>query len=244
MVLKGVSEVVETTGAIAGMALRVSVVIPTLNEADTIAKLIEHTRRQNPHEIVVVDGGSQDDTVRLAHGADKVLRSTPGRAHQQNVGATACSGDVVLFLHADCLLVDRSLDQIAAHMQDERYVGGCLTQRIDGDGWLLRVIERGNNCRAKRIGWAYGDQGIFVRRTVFDELGGFPDVRLMEDLWLVKKLKRSGRFTPIGAEMLTSARRWQNKGAIRQTLRNWMLLTLTHAGVSPNRLARFYPAVR
>ena len=115
---------------------------------------------------------------------------------------------------------------------------------IDAAGWKYRWLERGNAARVRWLGWAYGDQGIFVRRSVFESLGGFPDWKLMEDLYFIKRLRRAGRFVPLDAPILVSARRWQKAGLVRQTLRNWILLTLAHLGVPPDRLARFYPQVR
>ena len=107
-----------------------------------------------------------------------------------------------------------------------------------------RLLEWGNGFRVKLLKWAYGDQGIFVRRSVFEQLGGFPDLRLMEDLFFMKQLKKQGRFLLLDARLHVSPRRWQQKGIIRQTLRNWTLITLAQCGVSPDRLANYYPHVR
>ena len=224
--------------------LSVSVIIPTLNEAPRIAELIASTRQVGECEIIVVDGGSTDGTLERASSADIVLSSEPGRAKQQNAGAMASHGDALLFLHADCQLPTGAFDAIRAAMQDERTVGGCFQQRIAADGWAYRWLERGNAERVRWLGMAYGDQGIFVRRRVFEELGRFADVRLMEDVLLMKRLRRAGRFVLLDERLSVSARRWQRHGIVRQTLRNWLLLTLAMCGVSPNRLARFYSHAR
>ncbi len=224
--------------------MRISVIIPALNEADQIADVIRQTRRLGDVEIVVVDGGSTDGTPERAHEADLALPSSPGRAVQQNTGAAASAGDVLLFLHADCRLQPGSLEAIRSALEDPQCAGGCFRQRIDADGWKYRIVERGNAGRVRILKWAYGDQGIFVRRSVFQEIGGFPELRLMEDLYLMKRLKRQGRIILLDPPIRISARRWQKKGVIRQTLRNWSLIALAHCGVSPNRLARFYPHVR
>lgn len=224
--------------------MKVSIVIPTLNEASRIAEVVERTRQLGPSEIIVVDGQSTDETCRYSGAADKVLVSSPGRAVQQNVGAAEASGDVLLFLHADCRLAPDCLHSIGDCLGDDRFVGGCFQQHIDAPGLMYRVVERGNSLRVRVLKWAYGDQGIFVRRSVFEDLGGFPSVNLMEDLLFMKRLKKCGRIGLLPHTIHTSSRRWEQRGVVRQTLRNWWLIGLVHLGVSPDRLARFYPHVR
>ncbi len=222
----------------------ISIIIPTLNEAANIAGLIEQTRGIGDCEIIVVDGGSTDDTCQRAIHADRVLNSPPGRARQQNLGAEQCRGDVLLFLHADCRLPSTALDSIRMALADERVVGGCFEQRLDSRGVRYRLIEWGNAWRVRLFKLAYGDQAIFVRRAVFESLGRFPELQLMEDVFLMKRLRRAGRFVLSPDRLTVSTRRWQRHGVIRQTLRNWTLLTLALCGVSPDRLARFYPKTR
>lgn len=224
--------------------MKVSVVIPTLNEGPRIAGLIAATRAFLPHEIVVVDGGSDDDTVAQASAADLVLECTRGRSLQQNAGAERCSGDVILFLHADCQLTDGFVEVISDRLVCERCVGGCFRQRIDDSRTRFRLVEWGNSLRVRMLGWGYGDQGIFVRRGVFEQLGGFPEVTFMEDLLLVKQIGKVGRFVLLPHDIHTSSRRWRRTGVVRQTLQNWFFVSLAHCGVSPNWLARFYPHVR
>ena len=223
---------------------KVSVIIPTLNEADRIAEVIEQTRKLGECEIIVVDGGSIDQTLNAAQSADVCLTAPQGRATQQNAAAKAASGDVLLFLHADCRLEPGCLQAVCDSLQDDRIVGGCFRQTIDAAGVRYRLVESGNALRVKLCKWAYGDQGIFVRREVFEQLGGFPELRLMEDLFFMKKLKKAGRFVLLDARIHVSPRRWQQTGVIRQTIKNWTLITLAHTGISPNRLAKFYPHVR
>jgi rSAM/selenodomain-associated transferase 2 len=224
--------------------MRISVVIPALNEAAQIAEAVQSTRELGDCEILVVDGGSRDDTAERAKEADFVLVTAPGRALQQNAGAFASTGDVLLFLHADCRLQIGSFEAIHASLQNPKFAGGCFRQQIDAAGWKYRLMERGNALRVQLFKWAYGDQGIFVRRAIFERLGGFPELRLMEDLYFMKRLKREGRIALIDPPLRISARRWQKQGMLRQTLRNWSLITMAHCGVSPDRLARFYPPVR
>ena len=222
----------------------ISIIIPTLNEAANIADLIEQTRGIGDCEIIVVDGGSTDDTCQRAIHADRVLNSPPGRARQQNLGAERCRGEVLLFLHADCRLPSTALDSIRQVLADYRVVGGCFEQRLDARGVRYRLIERGNAWRVRLFKLAYGDQAIFVRRAVFESLGRFPELPLMEDVFLMKRLRRAGRFVLLPDRLTVSTRRWQRHGVIRQTLRNWTLLTLALCGVPPDRLARFYPTTR
>lgn len=222
----------------------ISVIIPVLNEADRIAVLIEQTRALGDCEIIVVDGDSGDATLANSQAADLCLSTDRGRAVQQNAGAAAARGEVLLFLHADCRLESGALEAMRAALADPQCVGGCFRQVIDAPGLRYRLLERGNSLRVRLFGWAYGDQGIFVRRSVFELLRGFPPLGLMEDLYFMKRLKRAGRIAIVDAPIHVSARRWQAKGIIRQTLRNWTLIALAHCGVSPNRLARFYANVR
>jgi rSAM/selenodomain-associated transferase 2 len=224
--------------------MRISIIVPTLNEAATIAAGVEKARALQPAEIIVVDGGSHDGTCEAASAADKMLVAPRGRASQQNAGAAASCGEALLFLHADCWLEPGSLEQIGMALSHERCVGGCFWQSIIGQGWRYRLLERGNALRVRLWGLAYGDQGIFVRREVFHRVGGFPSLALMEDLFFMKQIRREGRVALLDGPLHVSARRWERQGVIRQTARNWWLTALARAGVSPNRLAGFYQDVR
>ena len=225
-------------------AVSVSVIIPTLNEEHSIATAIHHTRLLGPCEVIVVDGGSDDATLNRAVNADQCLTTRTGRTYQLNAGAAAASHDILLFLHADCRLDVGALEAIALCLDCQDVTGGCFRQRIDSEGIRYRMIERGNALRVRWLKWAYGDQGIFVRRSVFEDLGGFPELAFMEDLFFMKRLKRIGRFELLAPKIHVSARRWEQRGILRQTVRNWTLITLAHCGVSPNRLAKLYPLVR
>ena len=218
--------------------------IPTLNEAGSIAATIERTRGLGECEIIVADGGSTDGTLQQAAAADRCLSVEPGRAAQQNAGAQQSQADVLLFLHADCWLEDGAFDAMRSALDDPHVIGGCFQQRIEADGRRYRLLEWGNAQRVRRLRWAYGDQGIFLWRRKFESVGGFANVRLMEDWLLSKRLKHEGDFVLLESKIHISARRWQRKGVIRQTLWNWLFITLAQCGVSPNRLADFYPHVR
>jgi len=224
--------------------LSVSVVIPTLNEAGNISQAIAKAQQIKPLEVIVVDGGSQDGTLKKAEEADCCLVSPAGRSLQMNAGAEIARGDVLLFLHADCWLEEGAIEAIQRSLQQPEIVGGCFRQKIESPGLLYRMLERGNSFRVKMLKWAYGDQGIFVRNEVFLRVGGFPAIQLMEDLYLMKNLKRLGKIELVDHPITISARRWKAKGVARQTLRNWLLITLAQCGVSPDRLAWFYESVR
>jgi rSAM/selenodomain-associated transferase 2 len=227
-----------------GRPVRISVIVPTLNEESCLADMLRQVRCQRPHEIIVVDGGSQDDTLALAGAADVVLHAAAGRAVQMNCGAEHASGDVLLFLHADCVPEPGALAEIELCLASRGVVAGCFRMRVQARGLLYRSIDWCATTRVRLTGLAYGDQGLFLPRSLFAELGGFPTVRLMEDLLFSRKLRQRGRLVVAPRRIFVSPRRWQRAGLIRQTLRNWALTALAATGVHPDRLAAFYPAVR
>ncbi len=221
--------------------MQTSIIIPVINEAAQIRECIASALAASPKEVIVVDGGSTDDSVQIASGCEcKVLQSPPGRAVQQNLGATQATGDVLLFLHADCRLAADALSQIETALNDSEVVAGAFRQSIDAGGAMFRILEFGNASRVRWLKSPYGDQGIFVRRGLFEELGSFPEVRLMEDVLLMRQLRRHGRVLLLPGPITVSARRWQQHGILRQTLRNWCILIAERLGVSPDRLAEFY----
>jgi rSAM/selenodomain-associated transferase 2 len=221
--------------------MRVSIVIPVINEAPRVEIAIERAWQAGADEVLVVDGGSHDETAAIASGSRcDLLRSDPGRSIQQNTGAEAATGDVLTFLHADNWLEPGAIDQIRQAVLDPKVCCGAFHQVIEADGLLYRLLEQGNALRAKRRGLPYGDQGIFVRRQTFEQLGGFPNQPLMEDLIFMRRARRMTRPILLPGPLHVDARRWQRHGVIRQTLRNWCLIAAYHLGASPARLAHFY----
>jgi rSAM/selenodomain-associated transferase 2 len=224
--------------------MTVSVIIPTLNEAASLAQTLRNVRDQKPHEILVVDGGSADDTERAAEPADHFLRSERGRAVQMNAGAARATGDVLLFLHADCTLQDGALRAAERLLARHSFAGGCFSMRVAAEGSLYRCIDACATARVRLTGLIYGDQGMFLRRRDFVRLGGFPPLCLMEDVFFSRRLRREGRLAVLPERVFVSPRRWRRVGLVRQTLRNWALTAAAALGVSPDRLAAFYPPVR
>jgi len=222
-----------------------SVIIPTLDEAATVARTLERARRADDIEIIIVDGGSQDATREIAARAGvTVLVTSDGRAAQQNQGAAVARGRHLLFLHADTLLPDGYAEQIRRTLDRPAVVAGAFRFRTDGCGAAIRLVEWGANIRSAIFRWPYGDQGLFMEKRVFDELGGFSPLPIMEDFELVRRLRRRGPVATLNEAAITSARRWQRLGALRTTGLNLAMVAGFRAGVPPERLARFYRGVR
>jgi rSAM/selenodomain-associated transferase 2 len=190
----------------------------------------------------VVDGGSRVGTVAVARRAAgvRVLESAPGRARQMNAGARAATGDALLFLHADTRLPDGAAAAIAAALAPGGVVGGRFDVRLDSPRPLLRVVGAMMNGRSRATGICTGDQAIFVRRDVFESLGGYAEIPLMEDIELSRRLKRRGRLAALRLRVSTSARKWEREGVLRTIALMWTLRLLYWAGVAPARLVGWY----
>ena len=221
--------------------MTVSVIVPALDEEQAIESAIAAARQPGILEIIVVDGGSRDGTVARARTrADRVLCAERGRANQMNAGAAGARGDVLLFVHADTRLPPGCHAAITRALADERVVGGRFDLRLDAPGLPYRVIERMISLRSRITRVATGDQAIFARRSAFERLGGYPPLPLMEDIAFCRALKRVGRIACLRERVVTSARRWQQRGVVRTVVLMWVLRLAYHAGVSPARLARAY----
>ena len=225
------------------MPSRIAIILPVLNEEARIAAgltLLQPLRRQNC-ELIVVDGGSGDQTVTLAEPlADRVILGHKGRAAQMNAGARQASGDILWFLHADSLPPPdvATLLRAALARTDRRW--GRFDVRLSGRHPLLRVVETLMNVRSRLTGIATGDQGIFVRRDLFEQVGGYPAIALMEDIALSRLLKRQGRPVCLRQRLTTSSRRWERDGILCTILLMWRLRLAYFFGADPDRLARIY----
>ena len=217
----------------------ISVIIPALNEGGVIGGLLAGLRQEEV-EVIVADGGSSDRTLSLCREAGvTVVRTPPGRALQMNSGARAASGQILWFLHADVKVPEGFCGMIRGAIASGA-VAGAFSAGVDSGTLSMRLIERAANMRVRRFGIIFGDQGIFARSDVFRQIGGFPEIPVMEDFELVRGLKRAGRFVFLKAKVIASARRWQVNGIWRTTLMNQVVTWLYVLGVSPEVLGRWY----
>ena len=230
--------------------MMISVIIPTLNESSTIARTLTRTVALGFDDIIVSDGGSTDPTIPMVQAccarvpAVRLVTAPTGRARQLNEGVKASRGDVMLFLHADTELPPTAKAVIESTLKDPRYVGGRFDVRFDHPSRWGAVISWFMNRRSRLTGIATGDQAIFVRRRIFERLGGFPDIPLMEDIAFSRRLKRQGPTAALTDRVTTSFRRWEKNGPLRTILLMWTLRFLYWLGVSPTRLNHWYRAVR
>ncbi len=224
-------------------ACRLSVIIPTLDEQEHIRLLLDDLAalRRDGHELILVDGGSSDSTRAAAAGlVDRIIATGRGRALQMNAGAGTATGDIFWFLHADSRVPPGAATALVRACADG-HAWGRFDVRLSGGHWLLRAVERLMNLRSCVSGVATGDQGIFVARESFAAVGGFPELPLMEDIALSKALRRHARPHCIRQpRLLTSSRRWEERGILRTILLMWRLRLAYLLGIAPRRLARLY----
>lgn len=220
---------------------RISIIIPAINEADHIVNTIESIGPGDKKEIIVVDGWSNDDTVSIAKSLGaKVITGSPPRARQMNRGAAQATGDVLVFLHADTRVPEKFEDFIFNSLKQPKMVAGAFELRIDSSMPGLRLIERLANWRSRYLKMPYGDQAIFLSSKLFHYLGGFPDIPIMEDFELVRRLRKQGNIIILPVPVFTSPRRWQNFGILKTTLINQMVIAAYVIGISPKVITRWY----
>jgi len=223
-----------------------SIIVPVLHEAERINDLIGHLRQLDPErssEIIIVDGAPEKDTLQAIHD-DRITKisTEKGRARQMNAGASMAAGDVLIFLHADTELPLSALKKMNEFISRNEYVGGAFDLGIKSDKMIFKVIAFLGSLRACLNKIPYGDQAIFIRRDYFSERGGYKDIPLMEDVELMRRVKRSGKKILIFHDrVMTSPRRWEEEGLVYCILRNWALQILYFLGVSPHKLVNFYP---
>jgi rSAM/selenodomain-associated transferase 2/rSAM/selenodomain-associated transferase 1 len=217
----------------------ISVIIPALNEAHHIADTITKTGHGNNIEIIVVDGGSSDDTVSIARqlGAT-VIESSPPRSRQMNQGADAASKDILLFLHADTRLPEHFDRHILKAVYQPGVVAGAFELRIDSPSSSLRFIERIANWRSRYLNMPYGDQAIFMFSKIFRQVGGFSDIPIMEDFELIRRCRKKGDVLTLPVPVITSPRRWLNHGILKITLIHQLIVVSYFMGISPDTIAR------
>ncbi|OAA91633.1 PGL/p-HBAD biosynthesis glycosyltransferase [Clostridium ljungdahlii] len=225
--------------------IMVSIIIPVLNEEKNIEKsLIQFNRLKGDKEIIVVDGGSSDSTKQIADRFAKVVLSEKGRANQMNKGAAKARGDILWFVHLDSIVNEASIEKIQLAI-DEKYVGGGFSLKFyDYDTLFMKYISTTSNLRAKYLGLYFGDQGIFVRRDVFEGVGGYPKQEIMEDWELSLLMKKMGKLKLINTTIGTSARRFKNGGQLKTHLLMHKIKLLYLLGTPTDKLAKIYKDVR
>ena len=220
--------------------------MPVLNEEKHLAHTLSRLHLSDNEELIVVDGESSDRTVSIARTfTDRVFITGTGRASVMNFGAARASGDILLFLHADCIMPDKGFSMIRAVLREPHVAVGAFCLSIASHRLRFRIIESVTNLRARVTSLIYGDQGMFLRREVFQRIGGFAEIPLMEDIEISSRLKKEGRVVFIRPPIVSSPRRWLNEGVIQTTLRDWLVaFSYTFLNVSPHTLIKYYRDVR
>ena len=223
--------------------MKVSIIIPAYNEAQSIQSTLVplQSLRSNNYELILVDAGSTDDTVASAESlVDKLLHSKKGRAYQMNAGAAEAEGEVLFFLHADTIVPVKAISALETAIDKSNFTWSRFNVRLSGTHILFRVIEKLINLRSCLTGIATGDQGICIKRDLFFNIGMYELLPLMEDIALSKKLKKIARPVCISQALITSSRRWEEKGIFRTILLMWKLRLQFWLGVSADKLAEQY----
>jgi len=227
--------------------VHISVIIPAFNEAKSIQACLEQFENAEDLDVVVVDGGSDDNTPQVVEAFENgrcVIAPGKGRATQMNFGAQCTEGACLLFLHADTFLPHNGIDLIREAMAQPQVVGGRFQLGLSETSWSFRLIALMSTWRSKYLGVTYGDQGIFVRRDIFERVGGYPALDLFEDSEFCKLLGRQGHFALLPAKVCSATRRWRRWGIWRTVMWMWLLRLLFVCGVSDKKLSQWYRSVR
>jgi rSAM/selenodomain-associated transferase 2 len=222
-----------------------SIIIPVLHEADRINSLIEHIHSQGfegGYEIIVVDGDPQGGTIKVIRDKQVIpIVAEKSRARQMNAGAAIARGEILIFLHADTGLPPGALKKVSKVLKNGKYVGGAFGLGIDSDRLFLKYIAARASLRSRLNRIPYGDQAIYIRKNYFDKIGRFKEIPLMEDVELMRRIKKRGdKIFILRDRVKTSARRWEKEGIFYTTLKNQVLISLYYLGVSPDKLAKYY----
>ncbi|MGD0291024.1 MAG: TIGR04283 family arsenosugar biosynthesis glycosyltransferase [Candidatus Binataceae bacterium] len=226
--------------------MKLTVIVPMLNEEGAIAATLGALRIGAPAaEIIVVDGGSSDRSVEIARpGCDKLLEGPRGRARQMNAGASQVAGEAIAFVHADTIVPPTFACDIEAALADGLVVGGRFDLAFDVRDRALDLVAAMISLRSRVVRSATGDQAIFVRREVFERLGGYANIELCEDVDFARRMRRAGRVACLQVRVITSSRRWRRDGVVRTIVKMWIIKSLFLAGVSPAWLKRHYADTR
>lgn len=223
----------------------VCIIVPIYNEEEELHTRSDEFSKLSRHaELIFVDGKSTDKSAAIAALYGKVVSSERGRGRQMNAGAQEAAGDILFFLHADNTISPETISRIEEQTRRSEAVGGCLTQRIESERAIFRFIEWQGNRRARRTKIFYGDQGIFVRKDVFNQLGGFPEVPIFEDVLFTQKLKQAGKTIVLPDKIKVSARRWQKRGILRTTIMFNRFLIMFKLGCPLEKIKKQYEDLR
>jgi rSAM/selenodomain-associated transferase 2 len=226
-------------------SIKFSIIVPVFHEGERINDMIEYVNRLDSDgnsEIIIVDGTQEKDTLRAIRNNHVIkISSEQGRAKQMNAGASIARGEILIFLHADTELPIHALRKIGSFIEQTEYVGGAFDLGVKSDKRIFKMIGAISSLRSRLSRIPFGDQAIFIRKEYFNKIGGYKEISIMEDVELLRRIKKSGdRIRIFHDRVMTSPRRWEKEGVIYGTLRNWTLQALYWLGVSPEKLKNFY----